>query len=139
MHRHFIVAKSFGHQIDCFCPDGEHADYIVLNKADVIEITNERKNMMDYGWYFMIIINHHRQFYIALEDLDKYFVEGRMMSLFDLELRIIYLNYQIDKALDKGDEPSFLAETKKLKEASILQTHLQRFLHNVEENQIIYE
>lgn len=139
MHQYFIVAKPFGHQIDCFCPDGEHADYIVFNKTDVIEITNERTNMMDYGWYFMITINDARHFYIALEDLEKYFVKGRMVSLFDLELQVMYLNYLIDKALEEGDEASFLAETRKLKEARILQAHLQRFLDNVAENQIILE
>jgi hypothetical protein len=136
MVQHFIAVKTFGHQIDCFCPGGDHADFLTINKSDVIEITNARKFTIGSGWYFLVVINSQRFFYMALEDLDKYFMEEQLLSILDIELKVNYLHFQVDQALDIGDEASFLNYTKKLKESNDLWVKLEEYLSNKGVNHI---
>ena len=49
MTQHFIVANTFTHQIDCFCPDKEHGDFFRFKGGDVIEITNDWKVTIGNG------------------------------------------------------------------------------------------
>jgi hypothetical protein len=130
MVQHFIVVKTFGHQIDCFCPGSDHADYLTINKSDIIEVTNDRKFTIGNGWYFLVVINSQCFFYMALEDLDKYFMKGKLLSILDIELKINNLQFHVDKALDIGDEVTFLNYTKKLKESNDLRVKLEEYLRN---------
>lgn len=133
MHHHYlIVTKSFEHIVECFCPDGDHSDVLEVKKEDFIEVTNDKKFLFDTGWYILVILNRHWHFYMALDDLDKYFTKGYLASLVDIELKINHLKFQIDQSLGKGDEPSFLHSTKCLKESSELKVRLEHFLHQME-------
>lgn len=131
MFRHFIAIKTFEHQIDCFCPDGIHADVLTIHRGDIIELINERKFMFEKGWYFLIRLNNQCDFHIALEDLEQYYLNERLLSMIDIELTLNYLQFKINQALDTGDEESFLNFTKKLKESYDLKVKLEQYAHNV--------
>ncbi|MCQ6276243.1 IDEAL domain-containing protein [Bacillus sp. V3B] len=131
MFRHFIAIKTFEHQMDCFCSDGTHAEVLTIHKEDIIEIINERKFMIEKGWYFLIRMNNQYNFHIALEDLERYYLNERLLSLIDIELALNYLQFKVDQALDTGDEELFLNFTKKLKESRDLKMKLEQCVHNV--------
>jgi hypothetical protein len=135
MSQHFIVAKTFEHQIDCFCPGGEHADLLIIKKTDRIEVKDDRKFVMDSGWYSLVIINNEWFLYMALEDLDQYFMKGYIYSMLDIELKINYLQFQVNLALDKGDEVLFLNSTTSLNEASDLKENLESYILDAEKQQ----
>jgi hypothetical protein len=131
MFRHFVAIKTFDHQIDCFCPDDIQAKVLSIRKGDIIEITNERTFMTEKGWYFLIRVNKQDDFHIALEDLEQYYLNEKLLSLIDVELMLNYFQFKIDQALDTGDEELFLNFTKKLKESSELKMKLERYAHIV--------
>ncbi|WP_257351025.1 IDEAL domain-containing protein [Pseudalkalibacillus decolorationis] len=130
MFGHLIAVKTFEHQIDCFCPGGDHANFLTINKGDIIEVTNERKFTMANGWYFLVGINDLCIFYIALEDLEQYFMKERLLSVLEIDLKINYFQFKINETLDTGDEASFLSYTNKLIESSELQVKLENYLNN---------
>ncbi|KMY51760.1 IDEAL domain-containing protein [Peribacillus loiseleuriae] len=131
MLQHFIALKTFEHQIDCFCPGGEHAEILILNEGDIIEVTNERKFTMR-GWYFLVSINNKNMFFMAHDDLEMYFMKEQILSVLDLDLHINYLQFKINEALDVGDETTFLNYTNKLIQSSELQAKLKMYLDAVE-------
>lgn len=131
MFGHYFAVKTFEHQIDCFCPDGNHAEYLTINKGDIIEVMNERKFTMANGWYFLVMINERCIFFMALEDLEEYFMKEQLLSMFDIDLKINHLQFKINQALDTGDEASFMNFTKKLKESNHLKVKLDNYLRNV--------
>jgi hypothetical protein len=106
MVNHFIAVQSFLHQIDCFCPDKQHSDFVKINQTDIIRILNERTYNEVNGWYVLVEINYDC-FYIAVEDLDHYNSQGLLYSELDLELQLNYLNFHIDESLDQADEGKF--------------------------------
>ena len=134
MIQYFIAKEAFTHQIDCFCPDSIHENTLTINKMDIIEITTERSFTFNDDWYVLAIVNNQGHFYIALEDLDQYFYLGMLVTDFDLELKVNYLQFQIDQALEIRDEELFLNHTKKLKEASDLKVKLESYLHTASMN-----
>lgn len=131
MFRHFIALKTFVHQIDCFCPDGEHADYITINKGDVIEVTKERNFTEGSGWYFLIGINDQCFFYIAIEEMEQYVAKERVISIVDINLKMNYLQFKINQSLDSLDEASFVNYTNQLNEVSDLKETLDQYLSTV--------
>lgn len=131
MFGHFIAVKTFEHQIHCFCPGGNHTDFLTINKGDIIEVTNDRKFTMANGWYYLVGINDRCIFYMALEDLEQYFMKEQLLSMLDTDLKINYLQFKINQALDAGDEAPFLNYTKKLKELSDLKVKLDQYLSNL--------
>lgn len=137
MSRYFIAEIMFEHQIDCFCPDAGHADVVTISKGDIMEVTNERRYIDDFGWYFLIFINKSRDFFIAIEDLEHYFKCGYILSLVDLDLKVNYLQFKIDQTLEKGDEESFLQHTKKLTEANKNKSKLEIYVQRSKENLFI--
>ena len=130
MIQYFIAKETFTHQTDCFCPGSIHATTLTINKMDIIEVSNEQSFTFNNGWYVLAIINNQGHFYIALEDLDHYFYQGRLVTDFDLELNLNYLQFQIDLALEIRDEKLFLNHTKKLIESSDLKVKLENYLNN---------
>lgn len=131
MFRHFIASKSFEHKIECFCADRHHAGQVTIQRGDIIELTNERKFIQDQGWYFLIGMNDGRHFYIALEDLENYYVSGHLFSLVDLELKVNYCKYKINVALDTGDEATFMDLTCELIESRQLKEKIEKHLEHV--------
>lgn len=131
MHHYFVVTRSFDHIVDCFCPDGNHSDVLEMKKEDIIEVTNERQYMFDADWFILVIINNNWQLYMALEDLERYFTQGYVVSLMDIELKINHLKFQIDQSLGQGDESTFLQSTQCLKESSALKVRLERYINEV--------
>ncbi|MFE8697690.1 IDEAL domain-containing protein [Cytobacillus sp. FJAT-53684] len=130
MIQYFIATETFTHQIECFCPGSIHATTITINKMDIIEVINQQSFAFNNGWYVLAILNSHGHFYIALEDLDQYFHLGKLVTEFDLGLKLNYLRFQIDQALEVRDEELFLTHTKQLKESSDLKLRLEGFLNN---------
>jgi hypothetical protein len=68
---------------------------------------------------------------MAHEDLEQYFMKERLLSILDINLKINFLQFKINQALDTGDEASFMNFTKKLKESSDLKVKLEQYLSNV--------
>lgn len=130
MIQYFIATETFTHQIECFCPGSIHATTITINKMDIIEVINQQSFAFNNGWYVLAILNSHGHFYIALEDLDQYFHLGRLVTEFDLGLKLNYLRFQIDQALEVRDEELFLTHTKQLKKSTDLKLRLEGFLNN---------
>jgi hypothetical protein len=130
MLRHFIALKTFGHQIDCFCPGGEHADKIIIHKGDIIEVTKERNFIEGNGWYFLIGINDQSFFYMAIDELELYCKNERLVSMLDIDLRINYLQFKINQSLDSGDKASFVKYTNKLKEENDCKVKLNQYIHS---------
>lgn len=128
---HYIAIKTFEHQIACFCPGADHAEHITINKGDIIEVTAERKFTMAYGCFFLIDINERYVFYMAFEDLKQYFMKELLLSTLDITLKINYLQYKINQALDLGDEASFMNFTKELKENREFNVKLEKYLTNM--------
>ncbi len=137
MHHYFIVNKQFQHFVECFCPDGEHEDWLTINRGEFLEVTNERTYVLDQGWYNMVILNSEKSFYMALDDIEKYFLKGYILSLMDLELRINHLTYKVDQSLSQGDEDSFLDATNGLKKFEELKTKLEAHVNKVTEDQLM--
>ncbi|CAM4192560.1 IDEAL domain-containing protein [Lederbergia lenta] len=129
MIQHFIAKETFTHQIECFCPGNIHSTTLTINKMDILEV-REQSFTFHNGWFVQAIINNHGCFYIALEDLDQYFYQGRLITTIDLELNLNYLQLQIDKALEKRDEELFLKSTKQLKESNALKMQIEHFINN---------
>jgi len=130
MIQYFIAKETFTHHIDCFCPGSIHETTITINKMDIIQITNEQSFTFNNGWYILAIINNQGHFYIALEDLDHYFSLGMLVTDLDLELKLNYLQFQIDQALETRDRELFLTHTRELKESSDLMVKLESYVNN---------
>ncbi|MGM0879036.1 MAG: hypothetical protein ACQEWV_31420 [Bacillota bacterium] len=137
MNQHFIAIKTFEHQIECFCPDGDHSGEIIIKNGDIFEVSKERKYVIDHGWYCWVIINNYYSFYMSLDALDQYFKKEYILSRLDIELKINYLNFRINLSLDEGDEISFKYHTKYLKGLSGLKMKLDNYINYIEENQLI--
>lgn len=127
----FIAIQSFNHQVECFCPDGNHSEVITIHEGDIIEITPEQKYNEINGWYFQIIINHRCSFFISLEDLEWYFLNDRIVSMLDVDLQINYYQYKINEALDGEDKGSFMDFTEKMNASCDLKMRLNKYLRNV--------
>ncbi|MGF2614309.1 IDEAL domain-containing protein [Rossellomorea vietnamensis] len=106
MGNHYIAVQSFLHEVDCFCPDKEHLDWLKVRQGDIINIQHERTYNMVNGWYVLIEVNDS-SFYIAVEDLNQYYIRGLFISEIDIELRVNYLKFRIDEALENSDEGKF--------------------------------
>lgn len=128
MIQHFIATETFDHQIDCFCPGEKHEELMTILKGAVVEVTQERRFSEHKGWYVLIIVNQYCVFFIAAEELDKYVKEERLLSLIDIELKINFLQHQIDKTLDKVDKGTFIDTTNELKRVYDLKLHLENYI-----------
>jgi IDEAL domain len=129
---HYIAVKTFEYPIECFCPCGDHADVLIINKGDIIEVTNERKFTMANGWYFLVKINERCIFYMAHIDLEYYFIKEQLLSMLDIDLKINYLQFKINQALDTGDEVPFLNYTTEFKKINNLKGKFKTFLNRAE-------
>lgn len=131
MIQHFITMNTFKHQVDCFCPGVNHEEILIINEGDVIEVTSERKHAAEKGWYVLIVINNFCIFFIAVDELEKYYKEHKILSLTDLELKMNYLKYQINQALDQDDKRSFLAATEEVGEVHEYKLKLEKHIQNI--------
>lgn len=131
MAHHFIVVNNFSHQVDCFCTGEVHSEFITFKQGDVIEVTNDRKFTMA-GWYFLLLINNHYPYYIAIDDLEKYNKHEQILSIVDIELKINYLQFQINQALDTNNKVTFLDYTPKLKDLNNLKRQYNNFMSRTE-------
>ncbi len=125
MLHHFVAVKSFLHKVDCFCPGSEHSELIKINPADLISISYERRFSMINGWYVQVEVNEF-VFYMSIEDLEHYYLQGYLFSQIDLELRLNYLHYQINDSLDRGDESKFIEATQSWNEFKRLKEHFEQ-------------
>ncbi|WP_077623556.1 hypothetical protein [Sediminibacillus massiliensis] len=127
MSRHFIAIKPFSHQVDCFTPGEEQPHSVEIKKADILTINSERKYIIGAGWYFLIGINDHSNFFISVSDLEKYYTSGSFSSVTDIELNLIYWQYKLNQALDDADELQFGYVAKELTELESLKQKLKDF------------
>lgn len=127
----YIAVKTFDHQVDCFCPDADHSEVVTIHRGDIIEITPERKYTVINGWYALVIINQNFSFYMAVEDIEWYFTKEQMISMLDVDLKVNYFQYKINKALDEGDEISFMNFTEKMNDSNEMKEKLHMYLRNV--------
>ncbi|WP_338448047.1 hypothetical protein R4Z09_17575 [Niallia oryzisoli] len=131
MYRHFIVKKTVKHRKECFCRDQAHAHGITIHEGDIIEIINDRKYIVDKGWYFLISLNNLYEFYLSLEDLEHYYAKGIIVSTADIELSLNYFQYKINEALDTVDEELFCHFTQKFIETRALILKIENYVHKL--------
>jgi hypothetical protein len=127
----YIAAKTFDHQIDCFCPDDDHSEIVTIQKGDIIDITPERKYTVINGWYVLVILNQRCSFYVSVEDLEWYYIKKQMVTMLDVDLQMNYYKYKINEALDEGDEESFMTHTEKMNDSIDLKEKWDMYLRNV--------
>ncbi|MBY0156481.1 hypothetical protein M4D56_16350 [Cytobacillus oceanisediminis] len=127
MSEFYIAIDHFDHQIDCFCPDADHVNILHFQKGDLIEVTPERKSTM-LGWYALVVINGQQAFYMAIEDIERYFMSECISSQLDIDLKINYLQYKIDQDLEAGDKDSFAENSRKLSETCSLKEELEFYI-----------
>lgn len=127
----YIAVKTFDHQVDCFCPDEDHSEVVTIQKGDIIEITPDRKYTVINGWYALVILNESFSFYIAVEDLEWYFVKEQIITMLDVDLKLNYYQYKINQALDEGDEETFMNFTERMNDSNELKERLVMYLGNV--------
>lgn len=123
----YIAIEQFEHQVDCFCPDGDHVNILHFKKGDFIEVTPDQKYTF-LGWYALVVINGQQVFYMAIEDIEKYFMNEYISSQLDIDLKINYLQYKIDQDLETGDRDSFAENSRKLSETCILKEELEYYI-----------
>jgi len=131
MYRHFIVKETFKHKKECFCPDQAHAHEVSIHAGDVIEIINDRRYIVDKGWYFLISLNNLCDFYLSLEELEHYYVKGVIESTADVELSLNYIQFKVNEALDTGDEELFFHFTQKYIETRALMLKMENYAHKM--------
>ncbi|KAA9021591.1 IDEAL domain-containing protein [Niallia endozanthoxylica] len=131
MYRHFIVKETFKHRKECFCPNQAHAHEVPIHEGDVIEIINDRRYIVDKGWYFLISLNNLYDFYLSLEELEYYYAKGVIESIADVELSLNYIQFKIDEALDTGDEELFCHFTQKYIETRALMLKIENYVQKV--------
>lgn len=126
MFTQFVVLKSFSHQMDCYCPCCYNTDEFQFLRGDVIEIQHEKKFLSELGWYFLIEVNQQYRFYMALDDLEQYYIENSICSLLDLELQANFLRHQVDQALNQKEKERFITNAQKLKEVERLKKKVKK-------------
>ena len=131
MNSPYIAAKTFDHQIDCFCPDNDHSEVVTIHKGDIIDVTPERKYSVINGWYVLVILNQRCSFYVAVEDLEWYFSKKQIVTMLDVDLQMNYYQYKINEALDDGDEESFMTFTEKMNDSNDLKEKWDMYVRNV--------
>lgn len=109
MIERFIVLELLQHQVSCCCPGQQHQHIIEFRQGDVLTITGERKYVDCLGWHVLIDINDEFQFFMYAAEIEELHAEGSICSISDLELRINYLRFKVDEALDAHDRESFLS------------------------------
>lgn len=117
MDTHFIIMKPFCHEVGCCCPEQQHQHIINFRQGDIWTITNNRKYVDGLGWYCLIDINNEFQFFIYVDDIQELHAKGSICSIWDLDLKINYLNFKINKALDTHDREAFLSLSNELRHA----------------------
>lgn len=117
MDTHFIIMKPFCHEVGCCCPEQQHQHMINFRQGDIWTITNNRKYVDGLGWYCLIDINNEFQFFIYVDDIQELHAKGSIYSIWDLDLKINYLNFKINKALDTHDREAFLSLSNELHHA----------------------
>ncbi|KOP63686.1 IDEAL domain-containing protein [Priestia megaterium] len=115
MDTHFIIMKPFCHEVGCCCPEQQHQHMINFRQGDIWTITNNRKYVDGLGWYCLIDINNEFQFFIYVDDIQELHAKGSICSIWDLDLKINYLNFKINKALDTYDREAFLSLSNELR------------------------
>lgn len=108
MNENFIILEKFQHEVSCCCPGQKHKHMIEFLQSDVWTITKEQKFDDLLGWHYLVIVNREFQFLIQVDDIEKLCKQGRICSILDLELKIIHLNLNVNKALDAHDKESFI-------------------------------
>ncbi|MFP7733337.1 IDEAL domain-containing protein [Priestia aryabhattai] len=117
MDAHFIIMKPFCHEVGCCCPEQQHQHMINFHQGDVWTITDNRKYVDCLGWHYLIDINNEFQFFMHVEDIEELQSKGSICSIWDLDLKINYLNFKIDEALEAHDRESFLSLSNELHRA----------------------
>lgn len=114
MHEHFIILENFLHQVGCYCPGQSHQYVLEFQPGDVWLISDEPKYVDCLGWFLLIEVNNEYSFYMHVEDIEELYNNGNICSIMDLELKINYLSFKVNEALDTHDRESFFLYTDEL-------------------------
>lgn len=120
MMQHFVVRRGFDHQIECMYTDGPPIENVQLRKGDILTVTYERKFVDTLGWYSLIGINGHYQFYMSMKELKGIYQQGKICSALDLELQLIHHNFKLNEALDTNNREAFLEFSEQRREVQEL-------------------
>ncbi|WP_129730994.1 IDEAL domain-containing protein [Ectobacillus funiculus] len=105
MNSNFVTLKSFEYELNCNCPE-RHPIY--FSAGDILTIEEERRYVDGMGWYVLITINDEYNMFMFLEDIEHLRMKGTICAISDLDLRINYLRFKVNEALDTRDKEAFL-------------------------------
>jgi len=107
-----IVADEQGIQIQCYAHGYKKENLvchsIVLKHGDLLTITNRKKYIVDVGWFVLVKINHHKEEFMFVQDLEESVGNGKMMDEIDCMLNLLSTSYYLDQALAHKNKEEFL-------------------------------
>lgn len=107
MNHRFVVLKTCVFLVDCPCSNCGGSKSIEVRKGSIITITPEKKYVDNIGWYFLIDINKEFQVYINIHIFEENYNLKKYCSLLDFDLKLNYLEYKVNQALDDKNEIAF--------------------------------
>lgn len=125
MGRFFMVSETFNYETLCFCETGEHKNQFTFNKGDIVEFKGECQYSESHGSFYLVFVNNIYHFYMAVEEIDHYFLTEHFVSVNDIKNRIKRIKNDIDYFLDIGDKKLFMQYSKKLIEANAMLSNIE--------------
>jgi len=108
----YIVADQSGVQIQCLC-HGFKKDNLVcrsvfLKQGDLLTITNRKKYIVDAGWFICIQINHDKEEFMFVEQLEEAIRNEKILGEVDCILKLFRVSYDLDRSLACRNKEEFL-------------------------------
>lgn len=128
MNHRFIVLQNYFFTIDCHCQFCEEAKNIEMKRGMIITITPEKKYVDNLGWYFLLDIDKQFQLYINIDDFTEGYFEQKYCSLLDFDLKLNYLEYKVNLALDEKNAEGFIHYSCELKKLTELRERVEEEL-----------
>lgn len=105
MNSSFVTLKPFEYELNCNCPE-RHP--IHFSAGDILTIEEEKRYVDGLGWYVLITINDEYNIFMFSDDIEHLYMKGTICAISDLDLRINYLRFKVNEALDTRDKDAFL-------------------------------
>lgn len=105
MNSSFVTLKPFEYELNCKCPE-RHP--IHFSAGDILTIEEEKRYVDGLGWYVLITINDEYNIFMFSDDIEHLYMKGTICAISDLDLRINYLRFKVNEALDTRDKDAFL-------------------------------
>ena len=107
-----IVADQKGMQIHCF-RDGYKkenlvCDTLLLKQGELLTITNRKKYIVNVGWFVLIQINHSKEEFMFVQELEEAMQNEQVMDEIDCMLKLSSISYYLEQSLACRNKETFL-------------------------------